>query len=282
MRLTRRRFLFLGAATAGMLGAGYIRILEPGWLEVRELDIQLPRSHLKSSVRVLHLSDFHMTSERSLSLIENAIGRGLDYTPDLICLTGDFVTAGCGVDPRPYVHTLRLLSGAAPTFAVLGNHDGGIWSRGRGGFVTVSNVGNILRKSGIIVLADQNETISIRENRLALVGTTDLWSGSLDPEAAFRHLENGSAAATVVLSHNPDTKEVVGRFSWDLMLSGHTHGGQIVIPLVGPPIVPVHDRGYISGLNPWKDQLIYTTRGIGSLFGIRFNCRPEVSILNLT
>jgi predicted MPP superfamily phosphohydrolase len=66
------------------------------------------------------------------------------------------------------------------------------------------------------------------------------------------------------------------------MLCGHTHGGQVVVPLLGAPIVPVRDRRYVAGLNQWRERWIYTTRGVGSLYGIRFGCRPEVSILSVT
>ena len=109
----------------------------------------------------------------------------------------------------------------------------------------------------------------------------DLWSGYPDPESAFANSRRPGTETTIVLAHNPDSKDLIGRYPWQLMLSGHTHGGQISIPLLGAPYVPVKDRRYIAGLNPWKDRLIYTTRGVGSIYGTRFSCRPEVSILDL-
>ena len=98
------------------------------------------------------------------------------------------------------------------------------------------------------------------------------------PETAFRELGPGPVVA---MSHNPDTKELLAGYPWNLMLSGHTHGGQVIVPLYGPPIVPVRDLRYLEGLKPWGERLIHVTRGVGNLMGVRFGCRPEVAILEL-
>ena len=83
------------------------------------------------------------------------------------------------------------------------------------------------------------------------------------------------------LAHNPDAKDALDGLPWDLMLAGHTHGGQVVLPFLGPPVVPVRDRRFVSGLNGWSSRLIYTTRGVGNLYGLRVHCRPEVTLLDL-
>ena len=70
-------------------------------------------------------------------------------------------------------------------------------------------------------------------------------------------------------------------YDWDLMLSGHTHGGQIIVPLYGAPFHAVSDRRYMAGLKPWGSRQIHVTRGVGNLLGVRFNCRPEVSLLEV-
>jgi hypothetical protein len=84
-----------------------------------------------------------------------------------------------------------------------------------------------------------------------------------------------------LLAHNPDSKDILGAYPWDLMLCGHTHGGQVRLPIVGPAFAPVRDKRYVEGLKPWNDRLIFVTRGVGNYVGVRFNCRPEVSLLNL-
>ena len=86
----------------------------------------------------------------------------------------------------------------------------------------------------------------------------------------------------IVLSHNPDSKELLKKYDWDLMCCGHTHGGQLVIPLIGfRPFLPVIDKSFPEGLLSWGKRHVHISRGIGNLHGLRFNCRPEISILNV-
>lgn len=84
-----------------------------------------------------------------------------------------------------------------------------------------------------------------------------------------------------MLCHNPDAKDKLRASAWDLMLCGHTHGGQLRLPGIGRPFAPVRDVRYVEGLRPWEGRLIHITRGIGNLHGLRFNCRPEINLLNL-
>jgi predicted MPP superfamily phosphohydrolase len=84
-----------------------------------------------------------------------------------------------------------------------------------------------------------------------------------------------------LLSHNPDTKVFVADYRCDLMLSGHTRGGQVVAPVLGISPAPVWDRRYVAGLKRWRDRWIHISRGIGNIRGVRFNCRPEVTRIRL-
>jgi len=104
---------------------------EPRWLEATTRRVRLSRATLPSPIRLLHLSDLHASFVVPLSHIENAITLGLEDSPDIICLTGDFITFRHDFDAREYVNALRRLTAAAPTFAVLGNHDGGAWAWSR-------------------------------------------------------------------------------------------------------------------------------------------------------
>ena len=79
----------------------------------------------------------------------------------------------------------------------------------------------------------------------------------------------------------PDSKEHLRKYPWDLMLCGHTHGGQCDL-VFGTPFAPVRNKRYVRGLHPWNDRWIHTTKGVGNLHGLRFNCRPEVSLLTFT
>ena len=278
--MTRRQFL-LSLFAAGAGGLTYSRFIEPQWLEVSEVTVRLPKARLKAPVTILHLSDLHWSKVVGLSFIGKALALGLARQPDLICLTGDFITTQERYDFSPYVDLLKNLCQTTPTFAVLGNHDGGAWSVYHGGVGTPDEVVNLLKSSGIMLLSNQSRPISIKGNVLYLVGVDDLWSERLNPQQAFRDVPEGRADATIVLAHNPDSKEWMGQYAWDLMLSGHTHGGQIVIPFLGAPFAPVRDLRYVAGLNPWNERWIYTTRGVGNLWGIRINCRPQVSMLHV-
>jgi uncharacterized protein len=122
LRLTRRQFY-----TTLAIGSAYPFIIEPRWLELTRRTV--PLKGVRSPVRVLHLSDLHWSYSVPLSIIEHAIGVGLAGKPDLICVTGDFITRGSAFAAKDYASVLKRLSAAAPTFAVLGNHDGGLWTQ---------------------------------------------------------------------------------------------------------------------------------------------------------
>jgi predicted MPP superfamily phosphohydrolase len=277
--MRRRGFLAiaLGLPTAG---AVYARFVEPQWLKFHQSECKLFSNPRPEPVCLLHLSDLHASSVVPNSLIERAIDLGLAAKPDLICLTGDYVTHGHDFDARWLERQFAKLSSAAPTFASLGNHDGGVWAKSRGGFGNSTDVAGILNAGRVRVLHNENCRVQARGRNLQLVGLGDLWAGEFDPTSAFAAGQGGSEAV-IVLSHNPDTKERVKAYRWNLMLSGHTHGGQVSLPYFGAPYAPVVDRRYLAGLKPWNDRLIHVTTGVGNLHGVRFNCRPEVSYLLL-
>jgi predicted MPP superfamily phosphohydrolase len=107
----------------------------------------------------------------------------------------------------------------------------------------------------------------------------DLWSGEIDAQAAFRDLDAQRPA--ILLAHNPDSKDSLNGYPWNLMLSGHTHGGQVIVPFKGPCFAPVKDLRFIAGLKRWGTRHIFVNRGVGNLGGVRFDCRPEVSIVSV-
>jgi len=254
--------------------------MEPNWLERTVHQVKLPCQNLAASVRVLHLSDFHASRCVPFSLIENAIELGLDAKPDVICLTGDFVTDATPFDESHYVRILRRLANAAPAFATLGNHDGGSWSAHAGGFQDASVITKVLGDSGITLLHNRSQNILIHGQSITFAGVGDLWSrGGVDPDCAFAEVSAEDPA--ILLAHNPDTKDVVADRPWTLMLSGHTHGGQVVLPIIGERFVPVRDKRFIAGLKQWNGRYIYITRGVGNIDGLRLNCRPEVTVLDL-
>lgn len=276
--VNRRHFLLAATGFTGT-AAAYSCYWEPRWFELSTPAVRVPHLVAGTAIRILHLSDLHASSVVPLSLIDYAISLGLAAKPDLICLTGDFVTSRDGYDAPAYVGLLRRLGVAAPTYAVLGNHDGGLWAGGPGQSVEQHPVAAMLRASGITLLHNRAEEASVRGQRLQLVGVGDLWEREVQPQTAFQNVTED--LPTILLAHNPDTKDEVARQSWHVMLSGHTHGGQVVLPFGIPRYAPVRDKRYVAGLKPWGERWIHVTRGVGNIAGVRFRCRPEVALLSL-
>lgn len=276
---TRRKFIgALGLAAAA--GVGYARFIEPHRLGVGRHEVKLSRPAVSSPLKVLQLSDFHASPVVSLEFISEAIRLGLSEKPDLICLTGDFITHQYD-QFAAYAKVLAPLAQAAPTFACLGNHDGGRWAATARGYADTRLVRELLATAGVKLLHNSAEAVALRGWDLSLVGLGDSWAKEFEPASAFPP-PPGAATTTLVLSHNPDTKHALADYPWDLLLCGHTHGGQLKLPLLGTPFAPVVDKRFVEGLHRWRERWIHITRGVGSLHGMRFNCPPEVSLLTLT
>lgn len=277
--ITRRKFL----ATFGLVAVGsgiYVRVIEPRWLTIGRHTVRLGQPSNGTPLRILHLSDLHASRVVSLSFIGEAVRLGLGLQPDLICLTGDFITRGYKAFDG-YAEVLKPLAASAPTFACLGNHDGGVWAARRRGYADSSRVREVLTRAGVTLLHNAAKTIRIRDQDLRLVGLGDLWAGELQPMLAFDSRQPTPGVTTIVLSHNPDSKEALKPYFWDLMLCGHTHGGQMRLPFFGTPFAPVRDKRLVEGLHRWSDRWIHVSRGVGNLHGLRFNCPPEVSLITL-
>jgi hypothetical protein len=278
-RISKRAFL-AGLALGGISLAGYMRYLEPRWLRRREHTVPLRLRNGQPPLRILHLSDFHASSVVSLNYITRAIEVGLAWKPDLICVTGDFITEKYDQLDR-FGEILALLSRTAPTFASLGNHDGGRWARWAGGYADTAAVRALLARSRIELLHNTSRQAEVRGWQLNLVGLGDLWADEVDAAAAFAGLSSPLDRATLVLSHNPDSKELAERHPWHLMLCGHTHGGQLYLPGLGTPFAPVRDKRFVQGLHRWQNRWIHISEGVGNVYGLRFNCPPTVSLLTL-
>lgn len=277
--LTRRQF-FLSFPALGLTLPTYGHFVEPHWFERMTHRVPVAGLRPRARIRILHLSDLHLSTFVPFSVIEQAIDLGLAAKPDLVCLTGDFITDASPFDENRYQRCLARLASAAPAFACLGNHDGGPWTASIGGFEDSLVVRRLLSSSGVTLLHNASRMVWARGQRLQLVGLGDIWNDEADASRAF--VSADPDLPTVVLAHNPDAKDVVADYRWDVMIAGHTHGGQVLVPVVGTRFVAIKDKRFVAGLRKWRNRQIYVTRGVGSLGGIRFNCRPEVTLLELT
>ncbi len=277
LKISRRRFLG-GVSVAALATLGYARFIEAESLQTGWVTVPLSNEK-RAPLKLLHLSDLHASGLVGLDYIDESITVALGWKPDFICLTGDFISHQFA-NPEGYARILRRLSETSPCYASLGNHDGGPWASEHGGYPDIEWVSELLSKSGITLLHNAAAHISVRDWPLNIVGVGDLWAGQCDGPSGFRNVREGPT--TILLSHNPDSKGNLFEQRWDLMLCGHTHGGQLRLPLIGTPFAPVSDQRFVQGLHRWKDRWIHITRGVGNIYGLRINCPPEVSFLTLT
>jgi predicted MPP superfamily phosphohydrolase len=269
--ISRRKFLLGGTGLLGM--AAYGRFFEPGWFDLERRSVPFFKDANGRALRVLLLADLHYSSCVPLAMIERALTMGLAERPDLILLGGDYVLFDMELNFSAYGRVLSSLARQAPVFACFGNHDRAV------GTEKNARVGALLAAAGVLVLHNRAERLAVGGRELWLVGLGDLWNRQCLPQRAFP--ANDEQLSCLVLAHNPDSKELLAKYRWELMVCGHTHGGQLRLPLIGTPFAPVKDKRYVSGLNEWNGRQIYTTRGVGNLHGVRFNCRPEVTLLEL-
>ena len=274
--LSRRNFIRLLAT--GSLGVAFM-----GWrmtaaaddLEVTTRSLRVPGIPAGRRLRILHLSDLHHCGPASLQRIARAVELGLAQGPDVAALTGDFITGGDFITPG-YGRTLGVLAAAVPTFACYGNHDG--W-RGEAKF---ANLEALLREAGVQPLENESAFVQAACGRVRIDGMGDLWKGVCDPTRLPPDDPSRPCVARIVLAHNPDSTGELRHLPFDLLLCGHTHGGQVRVPLLDyAPHIPAKDRRFIEGLVAWEGRHVHTTRGVGNLHGIRLSCPPEVGIVDL-
>jgi predicted MPP superfamily phosphohydrolase len=167
---------------------------------------------------------------------------------------------------------LRLLTPRDATLAILGNHDH--WTDAR-------LIRQLIREGGAIDICNAVYTVRRGNRQLHIGGVDDIWEHKDDLPTVLKALPGDEAA--ILLAHEPDfadTSAATGRF--DLQLSGHSHGGQVAIPLFGPPILPRLGQKYPNGLYQVGSMFQYTNRGLGVVSPrVRFNCRPEITIFTL-
>jgi predicted MPP superfamily phosphohydrolase len=293
--ITRRRLLKQGLCGAVGL-ALYSSEIERHWIEVTEHDVSLVGlSHVFDGMRIAQLSDIHMDEYTEPFFLRHVIDRVNQMTPDVVFLTGDFVsesplpsrfeTSKFSREARKFGlgaawqcgNMLRELK-CRQLYAVLGNHDVKVGS---------SRVSEALTANGIIMLTNSSVPIERGGARFWLAGLDDPVEGKPDLDLAIpRKIRNVPKEPVVLMSHAPDYIDVlrahpVGN-AIDLVLSGHTHGGQIRLPLVGALELPSMGRKYVEGWFRFGQLQLYVNRGIGTVgVPFRLNCPPEITLITL-
>lgn len=262
----RREFLRRVAAWGALVVAGAGIERSRWWLQVTDHTLQLPG--LARAIRVVHLSDLHHGPWVGEAYLEQVVERCETLKPDLIVITGDLISEHVDYAARvaAIVGRLRAPSGV---YAVLGNHDH---------WIDAAAVSGALEAVGIPVLT--NRAVSI-DGGLWLVGLDDVWAGRPDLDLALAGIH--PAAPTLVLSHNPRGFDSL-RDRPAVVLSGHTHGGQVALPLL-PRVLPPDMAGtpYVEGWYRAGRRAMYVSRGVGMVFPpVRICCRPELAVHTLT
>jgi predicted MPP superfamily phosphohydrolase len=280
LSISRRKFLLRAGAT-GVAAIGVdAALLEPNHPRIVRLDMPLRRwPEGLDGFTIALLSDFHYDPHFSVHPLEASVGMVNALHPDLIVLTGDFVSMPflgndgekAALAAEPCASLLRQMHATHGLWAVLGNHDY---------YTDPRHVTNALHAKGIHVLANESTAIETNRGRFWLCGVNDVLSGTADAAMALRGIPANEP--TVMLAHEPDYADEVARFSADLQLSGHSHGGQVRLPLVGPIYLPELARKYVRGLYQVGPLTLYTNPGLGTVgLPLRWNCPPEITLLTL-
>lgn len=254
--------------------------IEPRRLVVTEQKVALPNWPTElAGLRVALLSDLHTGSPgQDLAALERLVARTNEQKPDVVILAGDYqingVPGGTHVAIEPIAERLARLSSPLGTFAVLGNHD--VWNdapRTRSAFA----------KAGIQLLEDSTTRLEYRGHAFFLVGLADQITLPSRPAVAFGQVPVGAPSILVV--HEPDVFADLARLGVrpSLTLAGHTHGGQVWLPLLGRRVVPSEfGERYAYGHIVENEQHLFVTSGVGtSVFPVRFLVPPEIALLTL-
>lgn len=250
---------------------------EPSSLLVQQYEIQLPQwPGQAEELRIAILADLHTGSPfNDLEKLESVVRSTNLEEPDLILLAGDFVihevVGGTFVEPELSASVLKQLRAPLGVYAVLGNHD---W------WFDPVRVRKALEDVGIPVLEDESRNIQSKNGHFWLVGLSDYWEGSHDLKKALANVKGPDPV--ILFTHNPDVFPEVPS-SVALTIAGHTHGGQVALPILGRPIVPSkYGERYASGHVVEHDQHLFVTSGSGtSILPVRFRVPPEISMVSV-
>jgi predicted MPP superfamily phosphohydrolase len=278
--MSRRSFLKqAGLAIGGLSLAGigtsvHAFFFERFWYEIRQVKLEFPNLPAAfSGMRILQFSDIHLghffDNERLAAVIERL---GSLYA-DLICFTGDLFDVNIGNDSERTTSQLATLEAPLGKWACLGNHD--YWAGS-------SPVTRILEKADFQVLNNASQTIRRGGETIRIAGIDDWLKGKPNLDLAVGGPPDSEF--TLLLAHEPDIADLTQRYPVDLQLSGHSHGGQISLPVISSFAAPPKGRKYIAGLYefPGSGLKLYTNRGIGTtIIPFRLFCRPEITVFTL-
>lgn len=289
-KITRRGFLRAGVR--GCIGLGALSVtsmawgasVEVDWVEIVPVEMILPRlPRAFDGFRIAQISDIHIEGGAMRRHFPDIARLTSAQGADAIVLTGDYTTHADNWQEEALFEGFQHLKAPGGVFGVLGNHDqwfprGGERGGGRGGAQMARSA---LARAGARELRNEAFAIERGGEKLWMCGLDDWSTGYADFDALLERFPPQSCA--ILLAHEPDFADSAihgGRF--DLMLAGHSHGGQIALPFVGPVHLPGGARKYPRGRYQVGEMTLYTNRGLGTTdIPIRFCARPEITVFTL-
>jgi predicted MPP superfamily phosphohydrolase len=257
-------------------GKGRYGALVPGneifQVEIAERTLALQRLPARlEGLTIVHLSDMHMSGRISIDFFHEMVDRTNALAPDLIAITGDIVdSAEC---LEWIVPTLSRLNAPLGVYGIVGNHD--VW-------VDVPALLTKMAEAGIVNLGGRSKRVEIAGENVLLTGNELPWIVPAHDADEEVRTAGADCSLRILLSHAPDQINWARRRDYDLMLAGHTHGGQIRFPIVGAVLAPsIYGTKYASGLYYKAPTLMHVSRGVSGLFPVRYNCRPEITLIKL-
>jgi predicted MPP superfamily phosphohydrolase len=278
--MKRRKFIkntVLSSAGIGLLTGLYSWQIEPFWLEF--VHVKMPIQNLPKNLigkTVMQISDIHVGNRFNYQYIIDSFKKAKLLDPDFVLYTGDFVTYENEEQITQLKEVMQFtVTGKLGTAGVLGNHDyGENWLDQD----VADKITTILETAGITILSNEQTEI----NGLNIIGLDDYWGLNFNPNKIMNKVDKNKA--NIVLCHNPDVCDlnVWNRYKgW--ILAGHTHGGQVKPPFLKPLILPVKNKRYSAGKIYLNDgRTLYINRAIGTLYQVRCNVRPEITVFTLT
>lgn len=284
------------------------RFIEPNLLTTTRLTVTL--KNLKRPLKIVQLSDLHLGTHTKAQFLQRILKKTAAFQPDLILLTGDYLCYGSIHDQAQLTSFFKALKAPLGVYAILGNHDysGGITVNDKGDY-DLSNVGSTVAKGFKLLFKKQhltgkiqpavasiesnpellkafieggvtllnNENVKI-DSLINLTGLPEYMSGQMDLKKAYEGFD--PSLPGILLSHNPDALPALLETPSDMILSGHTHGGQVNLPWFRERFTLMEHPHYFTGLLKEKGKTIYISRGLGSVMPFRFFAPPEVVMIN--
>lgn len=292
------------------------RFIEPYIIKTQSIKLSIPHLPLGlSKLRIVHFSDLHFYPRLPQHFLQRLLNNIEKLQPDLIVFTGDFICYSHLDEPDRLAQFLTSVKNLAPlgVWSVLGNHDysqfasineEGIYALVDKNPETITralkrlwnppqvpkqaqkldvyphaNLVNLIQASGWNLLHNQTQQLSLPQGRLNICGFGEYMMGDVDIEATFKNYDHNTAG--IILLHNPDAIPLLTNQPGGLILSGHTHGGQVNLPWIRKRFSLMQYPEYKHGLIPFENKWVYVTRGVGSVLPFRWFAPPEIVLIEL-